>query len=236
VLLALLCDRAEPPLTSPRFPFFQASLRASSDAQHIAKLRTDVDADGTVHGLPNVEAVQSEPDSSAHAAGAAPAPVSADTATAAVVPVPARKARVAEKSDASHLSADTERSQLSAYYENLEKQEEAQIEKRRAVRARRTQEMQREKEAENARIAREVAHSAGAGNLYPGDKSATKVQEEEKEESHEKAEAEQHIASAQAQTGGSKDDGKGVPSPPLAVCTYREFSKTLTMLHVAMGN
>jgi hypothetical protein len=187
-------------------------MRASSDAQHIANLRIDVDADGTVHGLPNGQAVQSEPDRSA--AGAALAPVSADTATAAAVPVPAQEVRVAEKSDASHLSADTERSQLSAYYENLEKQEEAQMEKRRAVRARRTQEMQREKKAENARIAREIANSAGAGNLYPGDKSATKVQEEEKEESHEKAEAENQIAAAQAQTGGSKDDGTGVSSPP----------------------
>jgi hypothetical protein len=55
--------------------------------------------------------------------------------------------------------------------------------------------MQREREADNARVEREVAHSAGAGNLYPGDSSKANVREEEKEESKEKAAEEQKTSS-----------------------------------------
>ena len=53
---------------------------------------------------------------------------------------------------------------------------------KREAREKVAQKLEREKEADFARIEREVRNSAGAGNLYPGDKSKKDIVQEEKVE------------------------------------------------------
>ena len=131
---------------------YDATARATSSDSRLGSIKTWVDEQGVVHGLPTKE----------NFAGPAPASGKADTVAAAHLDPDDPKKVV--KSDKDHLSGDAERETTSEYFDRIEAEEQAKIAARRAVRAKVAEAEARAKEAEAARVEREIRESPGAGN------------------------------------------------------------------------